>query len=174
MVFYTLRAALMRIMRIMRIMRVAVGAPMSNNHPCGNSSPAPYHTAASKPSGYKHDLPRRSPSGRRRAPPSSSYKSYKSYVSVTPPQTAYRRCYQVARHTTEATFSPEPNHTAAPQALGVYRDAPFCQTSQTGQTSQTQASRHRDTHTPADIKQAKHTPSATLVPRCHQKISKFF
>ena len=47
--------------------------------------------------GVSHGLPRRSPSGRRRAPPSSfyrSYKSYKSYASVTPTQHAYRRsCY---------------------------------------------------------------------------------
>ena len=60
----------MRIMRIMRIMRVAVGAPMSNNHPNGNSSPEPNHTAAQQTHGVSHGLPRRSPSGRRRAHPS--------------------------------------------------------------------------------------------------------
>ena len=40
------------------------------------------------------------------------------FASVTPPQTAYRRCHQVARHTTEATFSPAPYHTAASKPSG--------------------------------------------------------
>ena len=54
----------------MRIMRVAVGAPMSNNHPNGKSSPEPFHTAAQQTLGVYRGLPRRSPSGRRRAHPS--------------------------------------------------------------------------------------------------------
>ena len=87
----------MRIMRIMRIMRVAVGAPMSNNHPCGTSSPRAKPHCGRQTLRVSHDLPRRSPSGRRRAPPSSfyrSYKSYKSYASITPTQHAHRRsCY---------------------------------------------------------------------------------
>ena len=54
----------------MRIMRVAVGAPMSNNHPNGKSTPEPFHTAAPQTLGVSLGLPRRSPSGRRRAHPS--------------------------------------------------------------------------------------------------------
>ncbi len=58
-------------------------------YPCGISSPAPYQTAACKPTGYTM------------AHPSSfykSYKSYKSYASATPTQHAYPRCHQVALH----------------------------------------------------------------------------
>ena len=57
----------MRVMRIMRIMRVAVGAPMSNNHPNGKSSPESFHTAASKPTGYTeacHGVARQGEDGR--------------------------------------------------------------------------------------------------------------
>ena len=73
-------------------------------------------------------LPQRSPSGRKRAPPSSfykSYKSYKSYASVTPPQHAHRRSHQASKALPHGKSSPEPNQTAAPQTLGVYRDAPI-------------------------------------------------
>ena len=47
------------------------------------------------------------------------------------------------------------------QPHGVYRGAPTCQT---GQTGQTQASRPRNTHTAAAIKQAKHYPCGTSSP----------
>ena len=57
----------MRVMRIMRIVRVAVGAPMSNNHPNGKSSPESFPTAASKPTGYHmtcHGVARQGEDGR--------------------------------------------------------------------------------------------------------------
>ena len=74
-------------------------------YPCGTSSPEPFHTAASKPTGYTG------------AHPSSfykSYKSYKSYASATPTQHAYPRCHQVALHTPTANL--RPSHTKLRQA----------------------------------------------------------
>ena len=56
--------------------------------PSVNLHPNPYHTAALQTLGLSRGLPRRSPSGRRRAHQSlfyKSYKSYKSYASTTPP-----------------------------------------------------------------------------------------
>ena len=109
----------MRIMRIMRIMRVAVGAPMSNNHPNGNSSPEPNHTAAQQTRWVSHDLPRRSPSGRRRA----HQNCQTGQTGQTNLMQAPRR-RQVARHHPNGNSSPVPNQTAAQQTHGVYRDAP--------------------------------------------------
>ena len=116
--------------------------------------------------GVSHDLPRRSPSGRRRAPPHHnlislmqasrraqqayprshqaglhtptatfrpsqttqrhrkptgyhmtpphlSHKSYKSYASVTPPQTAHRRCHKKALHPPAVNLHSEATQTAA-------------------------------------------------------------
>ena len=57
--------------------------------PNGNSAPEPKQTAASNPSGYTVTHP---------YPSHKSHKSHKSHASVTPPQTAYPRCYQVATH----------------------------------------------------------------------------
>ena len=94
-------------------MGTAVGslclAAVITAYPCGTSSPEPFQTAAPQTPGVSHDLPRRSPSGRRRAPPSSlhrSYKSYKSYASATPTHPAYHRCHHVARHTPAVNLPP--------------------------------------------------------------------
>jgi len=87
-----------------------------------------------------------------------------------PPLPSNRQAYPTG------TFAPEPNLTAAPQALGVShglprrspsgrrRAHPSCQTSQTSQTSQTQAPRPRTPHTAVAIKQALHTPAVNLYP----------
>ena len=110
-----LRAALMRIMRIVRVMRVAVGAPMSNNYPICYSSPEPFQTAAPQTHGVYRDAPILS---------DGSDKSDKSDLSVTPPQQAYPRSHQASPAYPIGNSSPEPFQTAAPQTLGVYRDAP--------------------------------------------------
>ena len=94
----------------------------------GTSSPELFQTAALQTHGVSHDLPRRSPSGRRRAPPSSlhrSYKSYKSYASVTPTQHAYRRCHQKSPAYPCGNSAPGSNQTAVQQALGVSYGAPI-------------------------------------------------
>ena len=88
-------------------------------------------------------------------PPSLSYKSYKSYqsyASVTPPQTAYPRCHQVAKHTQRYLFAPSKTRQRHRKPTGYHMTHLSCQTRQTCQTGQTQASRPRDTHTPAAIK----------------------
>jgi len=156
-------------------MRVSVGAPMSNNHatripplpssclayPNGKSCPLHYPVATLRPS--HSNLWHCKPSGYNMTPPSSfykTYKSYKSYASVTPTLFRIPPLPSSCPALPNGNFSPKPNHTAAPQALGVYRDAPFYQ------TSQTQASRHRDTHTPAAIKQSSTRRQKRRCPEC--------
>ena len=66
-------------------------------YPCGKASPEPNQTATGKPSGYIVTHP---------YPSHNSHNSHNSHASVTPPQTAYPRCYQVALHTPTATLRP--------------------------------------------------------------------
>ena len=148
---------LLRILRILRIPGFYFGAPMSNNHPNGKSSPGPFHTAVPQTLGVYRGLPRRSPSGRRQAHPFAQ-------TSQTG-QTGQTGLTQAPRprspHTAVAIKLPcipqrqifaraIPN--CGKQTLGVYRGAPTCQTGQTGQTGQTQAPRPRNTHTAVAIK----------------------
>jgi len=155
----------MRVMRIMRIMRVAVGAPMSNNHPNGNSSPEPNHTAAQQTHGVSHGLPRRSPSGRRRAHPfdqtgQTGQTGQTQAPRRRPPHTAVAI---LPAHPT-GTFSPEPKHTAVLQTHGVYNGAPM-PLSKIPKNSQKFPKIPKDSHASA-------TPPQHAHPRSHQTAKK--
>ena len=76
---------------------VLFGAPMSSYHHCGLSLPRAKPDCDKQTIGVLHDLPRRSPSGRRRAPPSCPFGLSGPpgpQASVTPTQHAYPRCHQ--------------------------------------------------------------------------------
>jgi len=97
-------------------------------HPNGKSAPKPNHTAAQQTLGVSHGLPRRSPSGRRRAHQSlsyKSYKSYKSYVSATPPQPAHRRCHHIARIPLRQLFAHPPPHSGLAKTQSIRNCAFF-------------------------------------------------
>ena len=117
---------------------------MSNNYPNDNSLPAPNHTTPRKPTGYNMTPP---------YPSHNSHNSHNSHTSVTPAQTAYHRCYQVALHTPTATLAPEPNQTAAGKPTGYHMTHPT----------------HRyPLLTTVNHRFASVTPTQTAYRRCHQ------
>ena len=109
-----------------------------------------------KPHGVSHGLPRRSPSGRRRAHPSSlhrSYKSYKSYASATPTHPAYPRCHHIARHTPAVNFRPSHSRQRHRKPTGYHMTPP--------------SSLHRSYKSYKSY--ASVTPTHPAYRRCHQK-----
>ena len=154
-------------------MRVAVGAPMSNNHPNGNSSPEPNQTAAQQTHGVSHDLPRRSPSGRRRAHPSSqtSQTSQTGQTSQTqaprPRNTHTTVAIKKARHTPSVNLHPSPTTQRHRKPSGYHMACRgVARQGEDGRThhhfislisliSLMQASRPRNTHTAAAIKNSQ-------------------
>ena len=130
----------------MRVMRVAVGAPMSNNHPNGKSSPEPYQTAASKPTGYTgaHQLVRlvglvRQVRHKRHA-----------HATRTPPLPSSCLAYP------NGNSSPEPNPTAPRKPSGYTMAHPY--------------SSQKFPKIPKDSQKFPYsaTPPQTAYPRSHQ------
>ena len=68
----------------------------SKAYPCGKSSPEPYQTAASKPTGYPlacRGVARQGEDGRTNLSDRSDWSDW-SDTSATPPPPAHRRCHQ--------------------------------------------------------------------------------
>ena len=132
---------------------VLFGAPLSKNHPGGFASPEPPRTAASKPSGYNmtcRGVARQGEDGR---PQSPSHNSHDSHASVTPPQTAYPRCHQVALHTQRYLFAPSKTRQRHRKPTGYHM---------------THLSILSDTSDLSDRSDSSVTPPRHAYPRSHQ------
>ena len=112
-------------MRIMRIVRVAVGAPMSNNHPNGNSAPEPYQTTPRKPTGYHmacHGVARQGEDGRPDLSDRSD-RSDRSDTSAPPPRFRIPPPPSNCPHTPSATLRPSQTRQRHANPRGIPRRA---------------------------------------------------
>ena len=143
----------MRVMRIMRIMRVAVGAPMSNHHPNGKSSPEPFQTAALQTHGYTEAHPscqtgQTGQTGQTQAP---RHRNTHTTAAIKLPcitlTVNFRPSQTTQRHANPRGITWRPHHhfISLISLIGLM-----------------QAPRHRNTQTAVAIKKALHIPAINL------------